>query len=96
MTKMNYLNLKIEEIDDVINKLTISHTIEAVLVELEAVRTEAGRLGRVLSQLWCRNADVGTATVQGQAEVCTLRLTVRVIHVDNHWDLFLEKTIIDK
>ena len=72
-----------------VEKLTVGDAVEAVLVELEAVRTEAGRLGRVGGQLRRRCADVRAAAVEREAEVGGVGLPVRVVHVHHHRDLFL-------
>ncbi len=75
----------------VVVELTVGDAVEPVLVDLEPVRAEARRLGRVGGQLRRGHADVRAAPVEGEAVVGAVRLAIGMVHVDHHRDLFLKK-----
>ena len=88
---MKLLDVEIfSEMSRFLVELTVCDAVEAVLVNLEAVRTEARGLGRVRGQPRRRHADVGAAAVQGKAVVRPVRLAIRVVDVDDHRNLFLK------
>ena len=72
-------------------RLTIDDAIEVILGQPHPVGAGARRLGRPLGDLRGGQADVGAAAVEGQAVVGRIGLAVRVIDVDHHRDLLLQK-----
>ena len=62
-------------------ELTVNFAVKVVLSDSHAVGTETGRLGRPLRELRRREANVRTASIQRQAVVGGLRLSVRVVHL---------------
>ena len=91
---MHFLTFKIKLYLSVYASLTVNFAVQVVPGELHPQRAEAGGLGRPLGQLRSRQADVGAASVEGEAVVDGVRLAVGVVDMDHHGDLFLERNIL--
>ena len=63
--------------------------VEAVRSQLKSVGAQASCFGGLFCELWRWDADVRASSVQGEAVVGSVRLSVWMVDVNNHRDLFL-------